>query len=144
MIRQANKFDRAEVIEMMQAFRKDSGIKQYKDLDNTEYWETLFAQLLAGHGVIFLDEGKGLIMGLITPTIWCNKTFALQELAWYVKPEHRGSTTGYRLFKTFIDHAKKLKSEGRIDFFTMSKLSTSPDLNYSKFGFSKMDENWIQ
>lgn len=144
MIRQANKFDRANVIDMMQEFRKASGINQYEDLENIEYWENLFAQLIAGHGVIFLEPDKGLIMGLITKTIWCNKTFALQELAWYVKPEHRGSRTGYRLFKKFIEYAKKLKSDGRIDFFTMSKLNTSPDFDYGRFGFSKMDENWIQ
>ena len=144
MIRKANKHDREQVIEMMLAFRKESGIAPYSDIDNIDYWHQLLDAIFAGVGMIFIEEGKGLIMGIVTPTIWCDKTFALQELAWYVKPEHRGSTVGYRLFKTFLDYGKDLKEEGRIKFFVMSKLNTSPTLKYERFGFSKMDENWIQ
>ena len=83
-------------------------------------------------------------MGLITPTIWCDKTFAMHELAWYVKPEQRNTTVGYRLFITYLNYAKKLKEAGRIRYFTISKLDVSPDLKYEKYGFRKKDENWIQ
>ena len=83
-------------------------------------------------------------MGIISPIVWCDKTFALYELAWYVKPEYRHKTIGYKLLKAYIDKAKELKDEGRIKLFTMTKMITSPDINYARFGFIKIEENWMQ
>ena len=144
MIRQATKYDKTQVIQMMQLFRAESHIEQYKDLDNVEYWNRLLDSILSGQGVIYIEDGIGLIMGIVMPTIWCDKTLVLNELAWYVKPEYRNTTVGYRLLKSYVDYGKQLKQEGRIKMFTIAKMVTSPDLKYGRFGFSKLDEIWIQ
>jgi hypothetical protein len=144
MIRQATKYDKTQVIQMMQLFRAESHIEQYKDLDNVEYWNRLLDSILSGQGIIYIEDGVGLIMGVVMPTIWCDKTLVLNELAWYVKPEHRNTTVGYRLLKAYVDYGKQLKQEGRIKMFTIAKMVTSPDLKYGRFGFSKLDEIWIQ
>jgi GNAT superfamily N-acetyltransferase len=143
-IRQANKYDKTEIIKMMKLFRAESNIKQYQNLDNEIYWHHLLDNILAGMGVVFIEEGKGLLMAIITPTIWCDKTFQMQELAWYVLPEYRNTTVGYRLLKSYIDCGNKLKQEGRIAIFAIGKMITSPNVKYEKFGFTKLDENWIQ
>lgn len=144
MIRIATKYDKTQIIEMMQLFRAESHIEQYKDLDNVEYWNQLLDNILAGQGIIYIEENVGLIMGLIVPTIWCNKTLALHELAWYVKPEYRNTTTGYRLLKAYVEYGKQLKAQNRIKMFTITKMVTSPDIKYGRFGFTKLDENWVQ
>ena len=144
MIRKATKYDKPQIIEMMKAFREESNIEQYKHLDNLTYWNKLLDTILAGQGVIFIDDGKGLIMALITHTAWCDRTFQMYELAWYVKPEFRNTTVGYRLLKQYIDYGKQLKEQGRIKLFTIAKMVTSPDIKYDKFGFKKLDETWIQ
>ena len=144
MIRKATKYDKPQIIEMMKAFRSESNIEQYKHLDNLTYWNKLLDTILAGQGVIFIDDGKGLIMALITHTAWCDRTFQMYELAWYVKPEFRNTTVGYRLLKEYIDYGKQLKEQGRIKLFTIAKMVTSPDIKYDKFGFKKLDETWIQ
>ena len=128
----------------MKCFREESNIEHYKDLDNVKYWNELLDNIFAGAGVIYIEDNVGLIMGLITPTIWCNKTLALHELAWWVKPECRNGTVGYRLLKAYVDYGKQLKETGRIKMFTITKMVTSPDVKYQKFGFSKLDENWVQ
>jgi len=144
MIRQATKYDKTQIIEMMQLFRAESHIEQYKDLDNVEYWNRLLDNIFSGQGIIYIEDGVGLIMGVVMPTIWCDKTLVLNELAWYVKPEHRNTTVGYRLLKSYVDYGKQLKETGRIKMFTIAKMVTSPDLKYGRFGFSKLDEIWIQ
>jgi GNAT superfamily N-acetyltransferase len=144
MIRKATKYDKTQIIEMMQLFRAESHIEQYKDLDNVAYWNELLDNILAGQGIIYIEDNVGLIMGLIVPTIWCNKTLALHELAWYVKPEYRNTTTGYRLLKAYVEYGKQLKAQDRIKMFTITKMVTSPDIKYGKFGFAKLDENWVQ
>jgi N-acetylglutamate synthase-like GNAT family acetyltransferase len=144
LIRLATKHDKTQIIEMMKCFREESNIEHYKDLDNVKYWNELLDNIFAGAGVIYIEDNVGLIMGLITPTIWCNKTLALHELAWWVKPECRNGTVGYRLLKAYVNYGKQLKETGRIKMFTITKMVTSPDVKYQKFGFSKLDENWVQ
>ena len=144
VIRQANKFDKQDIIEMMVAFKNESNIPELRELHNPEYWDQLLNTILAGAGVIFIEPNKGLLMALIAPSVWCNKTLQLYELAWYVKPEHRNTSIGYRLLKQYVDYGNQLKQSGRIKFFSIGKMVTSPNIKYEKFGFKKLDENWIQ
>lgn len=143
MIRQATKHDKTQIIELMKLFRAEANIKQYQNLDNEPYWNRLLDMILAGAGVIFIEDGVGLLMAIITPTIWCDKTFYMQELAWYVTPAKRNTSIGYRLLKKYVDYGNELKAQGRIAMFGIAKMVTSPDIKYGKFGFSKLDENWI-
>jgi hypothetical protein len=144
MIRQATKYDKTQIIQMMKEFREEADLPELLGVDNEEHWNTMLDGILAGQGVVFLEEEKGLLMAMVLPTIWCNKTFAMHELAWYVRPKQRNTTTGFRLFANYIVYAKQLKEQGRIKYFTMSKLDVSPNLKYEKYGFRKKDENWIQ
>ena len=144
MIRQATKYDKTEIIEMMQLFRSEADIEHYRHLDNIVYWNKLLDNIIAGQGVVFLEQGKGLLMAIITHTAWCDRTFQMYELAWYVKPEYRNTTIGYRLLKEYIDYGKQLKQQGRIKFFSIAKMISSPNIKYDKFGFNKLDETWIQ
>lgn len=143
MIRQANKFDKPSIIEMLRLFRDESPFDDYKSLENVEYISGLIDNILAGQGVIFIKENVGIIIGLITPTIWSDKIYCMQELAWFVKKEHRQTSAGYRLLVAYINQAKELKKQGRIDFYTMTKMITSPNVKYEKFGFHKIEECWI-
>jgi GNAT superfamily N-acetyltransferase len=144
MIREANKFDKEAIIEMMKEFRDSADFIEILADDNVEYWHRLLDSIYAGAGKVFYQEGKGLLMCVIMPTVWDDKTFALHELAWYVRPEHRRGLTGFRLFEAYINYGKELKQAGRIKYFTMTKLDVSPDLDYGRYGFRKKDENWIQ
>lgn len=144
MIRQATKYDRIQLQEMIRMFRDESPIEQYKDIDNPDYFNSLVDSIIAGRGVIFIEDNVGFIIGLISPVIWCDKTLAMYELAWYVKPEYRMGIVGVRLLKAYIDYAKQLKEQGRIKLFTITKMVSSPDFDYSKLGFKKIEENWMQ
>ncbi len=128
----------------MIAFKNESDIEALREVNNPEYWHRLLDTIIAGAGIIYIEQGKGLIMGIISPSIWCDKTLQLYELAWYVKPEYRNTSLGSRLLKSYLDYGKKLKESGRIKYFTMAKMITSPDIKYERFGFKKLDENWIQ
>lgn len=159
MIRQANKFDKQDIIQMIHLFSEESPFDDYKKLnffssenrkdenrtiENAEYINQMLDVIMAGQGVIFIEPNKGFIMGIITNTIWSDKIYAMQELAWFVKEEHRHTSIGYRLLKSFIDYSKELKLQGRINFFTIAKTIKSPNIKYDKFGFTKKEESWMQ
>lgn len=144
MIREATKYDTTQILEMLREFRKESAIPQFQTLENETTVQNLVLSIIVGRGQIFLDDDKGLIIGLITPSVWCNRTYILHELAWYVRPKYRHTKLGYRLLKAYLDYGRRLKDEGRISYFTISKMDTSPNIDYGRFGFNKIEENWIQ
>lgn len=143
MIRLANKFDKPQIIKMLRMFRDESPIQQYKHLDNVDYINKLLDGILAGSGIIYIKENVGMIIGIIQPTIWDDSTLALHELAWYIKPECRNTTAGYRLLSAYLKEAEQLKASNRIGFYTFAKMTTSPNMKYEKFGLIKIEENWI-
>lgn len=124
-------------------FRDESPIQQYKHLENVDYINKILDSIMAGAGIIYLVENQGMIIGIFQPTIWDDTTLALYELAWYVKPEYRHTSAGYRLLSTYLKKAEQLKESGRIGLYTLTKMTTSPNMKYEKFGLIKTDENWI-
>jgi len=144
MIRRATLHDKADVIALMKDFRSESPIAHVYGEDDEAYWVQLLSNIFAGQGAIFYAEGKGLLMSMILPSVWSPKVLALHEMAWYVRPDFRNGTIGYRLFKEYVEFGKALKDQGRIKYFTVSKMISSPALKYDKYGFRKIDENWIQ
>jgi len=143
MIRKANKFDKEDVISMLRLFRDESPFVNYKQLENVTYISGLIDKIIAGMGVIYIKPNQGIIIGIIQPTIWSDKMYVMHELVWFVKKEFRKTSVGYRLLKEYIDYAKALKEKNSISFYTITKMVTSPDVKYEKFGFSKIEENWI-
>jgi N-acetylglutamate synthase-like GNAT family acetyltransferase len=143
-MRKANKFDKPEIIAMLRAFRNESKIKQYQKIENEKYIGQLLDSIFAGKGIAFIEEGKGIIIGIVVPCVWDNTMYVMHELAWWVKPEYRNGSIGSRLLLAYIRHCKELKEKKRIELFTLSKLTNSPDFDYSRLGFNKTDENWMQ
>lgn len=144
MIRQANKYDKTEVIQILKECYWQEQFETKIDLDNEQYYEQLFSSIIAGSGVIFIEQGKGVLVAIINPSVFDPKTLVMNCLAWVVNKKHRNKFVSYKLIKTYIEYAEKLKQEGRIKYYTVNKASITPDINYAKLGFRKTDEVWIR
>lgn len=143
-MRAVNKFDIPSLREMIREFRSESPLSFLRQIDDEANFDGLITRIIAGAGVAFIEEGKGFILGVVAPSVWSPDVLLLSELAWYVRPEYRNSTVGYRLMKAYIDAGKAMKESGRVKAFTIAKMVSSPDIKYQKFGFSKLEETWIQ
>ena len=143
MIREANKYDKISIIEMIQEFGKESKLEHLNDL-KTDYLDNLLNTLFAGLGIVYIEEGKGIIIGIINPSVWNKDFLMLHELAWYVRPAYRNTPIGYRLLKKYLEKSEELKDSNRINAVVMGKLDLSPNIKYDKFGFSKLEESWIK
>jgi|TARA_R110000868_G_scaffold274814_1_gene534477 N-acetylglutamate synthase-like GNAT family acetyltransferase len=146
-IREANKFDLPEVIAMLRDFRGHTPIDMMKDCDNEEYVNKMFHHILLGGGVAFIAEKDGVAVGMIAGVkdhnIWDPDLKMLRELVFWVKEEHRGSTAGYKLIKAYNKKAEELIDEDKIKMYTMTKMTSSPDLDFSRFGYTKSEEVWV-
>lgn len=147
MIRIATKYDIDIIIEMLKHFRDADTFGIVKENNNREYVVNVLNQIFAGKGVIFIaekDKPIGMLIAIVIESFWNPKLLELHELAFWVEPEYRGGTHGFRLLKGYVDYGNELKSKGRINCFYVTKMVDSPDIKYQKFGFKKLEENWVQ
>lgn len=146
-IRKASPFDVPQIIEKLRDYRSHMPYGFLADADDEEYIKTMLAQLMAGQGVVLVAERKTVIIGIliagIMPSIWSPKHLLLTEFAYWVDPECRGGTAGYRLLKQYMDEAIKMREDGRISNCFVSKMVNSPDLKFDRFGFKKLEEFWV-
>ena len=79
----------------------------------------------------------------ITPDAWLQHRKIMKEVAWWVEPEHRMGTLGYKLLKKYIDSGEKLVENSIIDAFTLTNMEISPDFNLEKRGWREVETNYI-
>lgn len=148
MIRQATKYDIEQIIEMLKNYRDESPIDKLREANDRNHIVNLLLQIFAGRGVVFFaeenNEPAGMLMAIVVQSVWFPAMLELNELAYWVEKKYRGGSIGYRLLKNYCEYGEKLKAEKRIDLYTISKMVNSPDLKYDRFGFSKLEEKWIQ
>lgn len=147
-IRLADKFDIEDVIELLRHYREQTPWKRIKDCDNAEHIKNILYHIVSGSGVIYVAEKDyeivGAIIGVKNISVWDPSIITMNEMAFWVEPEHRGSTAGYKLIKRYVEHCENLKERGILEAFTISKMTNSPELKYDRFGFTKIEETWIQ
>jgi GNAT superfamily N-acetyltransferase len=146
-IRTATNFDAPKIIEMLKHFRSHTPIPEMNDCNDEIYISKLIRQLILGMGIIYVAEKNsevvGMIIGVKGPSIWDQELIMLREMAFWVEPEHRGSTAGYKLILAYNKYAQQLKENKQITTYTMTKMSTSPDLDFGRFGYKKAEEVWV-
>lgn len=145
-IRHASKFDQPEIFRMLRSFRNETPIEEMKYCDNEEYISKLFHHVLLGGGIALVAESDkicGMIIGVKDLNVWDPQIKILRELCYWVDTEYRGTTAGYRLLKEYSKEAEKLRDEQKITMYTMTKMITSPDIDFSRFGYKKTEEVWV-
>jgi predicted GNAT family N-acyltransferase len=146
MIRLANPFDLPELVRMVKAYQLVSPVECLQVSTAYDYVEQIITQILAGRGVIFVSEADqnltGMLIAVKNTNVWDPSIKVMNELAYWVDPEHRGSTAGYRLLAAYQKYCAELVEDKQIKFYTISKMVNSPDLKYERFGFKKLEEMW--
>lgn len=130
MIREANIKDFNKIESMARAFYNESkyGEIYNVDIDEDSLISFTISFIHDSDKVILFDEdGKGMIWGILVPWFFNTKHMLAQEMAWYVKPEHRNGFTAMRLLKAFEQWAKDKGAK----IFVMGSLS---ELNGDRVG----------
>lgn len=104
--------------------------------------------IIRKRGLLFVADGKdddlaGVFMSIQSPDIWIPKLVIMNELVWWVNPNYRDTSVGYRLLKEYTDACKILVKEGAIANFTMTLLENSPEIDLEKRGWDKIETNYV-
>lgn len=147
-IRPATKFDLPDVIRMLKEYRDACPLDEIKLANNEEYINTVFNGIIHGAGIALVADYEGEVVGMLlairAPSIWDPKIYLMKEMCYWVDPEHRMTSAGFKLLKKYVEACEAEKAAGHISVFTVSKMTTSPDLKYDRFGFEPLEETWRQ
>lgn len=125
------------IIEAADRFYAEAGFA-YPD-NVREYYESLNE-----NSFIFtvVERGKGFIVGMIAPSFLEPSKLACNELAWYVEPQYRGTSTAIRLMKKYEQKA----IDSGCDIITMVALdSLNPEAVgaiYKKMGYNTLEHHF--
>lgn len=145
-IRDASPFDIPALLEMLRRYRKLTPLPFLAEADDAAYVTQMLTEMMAGRGLVLIAEKDGIagmLIAVISPSLWSPKHLLMTEMAYWVEPECRGGTMGYRLLAEYKQRGDLMKKEGRISNYLISKMSNSPNLQYQKFGFEKLEEFWV-
>lgn len=146
VVRSATPFDIPALVDMLRHYRAEAPLEFLRGVDDAQHVERLLAQIIAGRGVALVaqtDQVCGMLIASIAPSMWSLSHLVLTEMAFWVEPHARGGTSGHRLITEYIRRGNELKEQGRISAFFISKMVTSPDLRYERFGFKKLEDFWV-
>lgn len=145
-IRDASPFDIPVILDMLRSYRRLTPLPFLAEADDAEYVTKMLTELMAGKGLVLIadkDGIAGMLIAVIAPSMWSPKHMMMTEMAYWVEPDCRGGTMGYRLLAEYKKRGDELKKNGRICNYLISKMSNSPNLQYQKFGFEKLEEFWV-
>lgn len=147
-IRDATPVDFSGIVNMLRHYREAAPMSFLLEADNEQHIVGQLTEFVAGRGLVLVAENNTQIMGMLIASIdssfWYPEKRLMIEVAYWVEPEFRGGTSAYRLLKEYVRRGEVLKQEGRVVHFLISKMSTSPDLSFGKFGFQKLEEFWVK
>lgn len=147
MIRLATRYDIPRLLEIVEAYSYETPIKALGQQNNhfPRYVEELLFSIIAGRGFIYIDNNmRGAIIAVKQGNVWSPKLKELNELLWWVEPEHRNGTIGGRLWKAFDERATAMLKAGDIDFVVTSVSANGPLIDYTKRNYTPLGASFVR
>lgn len=145
MIRTANKFDIPQILDMLRHYRDAGIIAGVSDVVNEETPIKIMTHILAGGGIALVSEKNnkltGMLLALKTPLLWDMQKFVMNEIAYWVEPEDRGTTTGYRLISEYTELCDVMVDMKQITRYTITQLE-GQSFDYGRFGLKPIEHTW--
>ena len=148
MIRLADRSDLNRVADLVCEFLETTSYGHHTDnLVNEEHIRHLVFSVL--HlGYIWLLEVDGEVVGMLAaikePNIWIPQKRSLRELVWYIRPEHRSSVGGGKLFIRFCQKGDELIKSGEIQGYFTTRMTTTADYDLESRGFRLTEKLYLK
>jgi hypothetical protein len=140
--------DVSDAIELLQEFLKETAYSQSLEIiGNREHLGKMIYSTMAT-GCVWLayvdQKPAGLLMAPIETNQWVPQYKQLRELVWFVLPEHRRSTIGGRLFKTYCHLGEQLLKENKIEGYFTTRMATTDEINLERRGFRLTERTYLK
>lgn len=149
MIRYAEQSDLPEMYRMLTAFGEAASFPLYHG-DTHCIPERLVKDRLLNvmqQGIALVnprsEQGlSGMLLAVIADDFWKPESKFVHELAWWVDPDSRQGSTGYRLLHSYQNICEDLMDRGVVDYYTISTLTDSPLNSLETRGWAPLQTTW--
>jgi hypothetical protein len=90
------------------------------------------------------NEPIGLLMAVKDKNMWAPMNIEFRELVWYVKPQHRNTLVGGRLFKHYCQKGDELLSQGLIQGYFTTRMATTTAIDLERRGFRLTENTYLK
>ena len=137
-----------DAIRLLQDFLKETAYAQSVEAANDIEHLGKLVFTVMNNGYIWIayidDKPAGLLMAVKEKNLWAPQHSELRELVWFVKEEHRKTSIGGRLFKTFCDMGDALLKDGKIDGYFTTRMTTTDDIDLERRGFRLTEKTYLK
>lgn len=137
-----------DAIRLLQDFLKETAYSQSQEAANDIEHLGKLVFTVMNNGYIWIsyidDKPAGLLMAIKEKNLWAPQHCELRELVWFVKEEHRKTTIGGRLFKTFCDMGDTLLKQSKIDGYFTTRMTTTEDIDLERRGFRLTEKTYLK
>jgi hypothetical protein len=137
-----------DAIRLLQEFLKETAYEQSieaaKDIEHLG--KLVFTVMNNGFiWISYVDElPVGILIAIKEKNLWAPQYSELRELVWFVLPEHRKSSIGGRLFKTFCDQGDTLLEQSKIDGYFTTRMTTTDSIDLERRGFRLTEKTYLK
>lgn len=147
MIRFATFEDFDRIMEMMKNFANASPLQIYHNpIYNDRGIRNKLVQITQNGCIILGEDSEGVVQGMVIAVIeqdlWLPHIKVLREVAWWVEPNARKGTLGYRLIKKYMEIAQQLQDKNLINYATLATLPTSPLNDMTRWGWKNLQQHY--
>ena len=147
MISHAQVSDIPKIIDLMVEFANAAPIADYHKPEPDPHRLGVLIGNFMRAGVVLVaradDQISGVFIAQIVGDIWLPEIRHLREVAWYVKPEYRNTSAGYRLLAEFTSVGKRLLESKLVNTVVLTTMVNSPDLKLTNRGWREIETNYI-
>ncbi len=149
IVRPATQADDDAIIEILKQFAEEQPfgkLKIHASAYNDHHVRKVLSAIRTGGLCLLATEKEqivGVFMSAVLPDVWLPNMRIMNELVWWVDPQHRDSSAGLRLLKEYTKIGEKMVKKGDIHTFTLTLLETSPKLNIQKRGWIPIETNYV-
>jgi N-acetylglutamate synthase-like GNAT family acetyltransferase len=144
LVRTATRTDIDTIVTLLRNYSQCSPVAALRDQHDEHYVRQLITGIIVGQGRIWIAEDSaaqpmGMLMAIRMPSIWNPNITTLTELAFWVEPAARNSSTGYRLLKSYEQYAETES----VNHYTISRLDSS-QFDPARRGYDLLEQTYIK
>lgn len=147
MVRYADLKDFDRIMAMMINFANSAPVDDYHNPEYNDRGVRHYLSILLQSGTVIVGEIDGKLQGMLLAQIcsdpWLPHIKTMKEIAWWVEPEYRNTSLGYKLLKKYIETGKRMKEMEVINNFVLTNMCISPDFDLGKRGWRAIETNYV-
>ena len=148
MIRLSTNQDTMIIVGLLREFLSETSYSQAEAAGNNLEHLCKLTWTFQQYGYIWLafhkDEPVGILMSVKEPNMWLPSAKELREVVWYVKPEHRKSTVGGKLFLQYCKKGDELLARGDIQGYFTTQMTTTRTIDLESRGFKLTERTFLK